>query len=68
MNEKPVVIATSRSPLFDEIIENDNELRATKAQAVIHFSTASRLRSRKMELVRAAERALSWNADKGAKR
>jgi hypothetical protein len=68
METKPVATVTSRSPLFDEIIENDRELRDTKAQQVIHFSTASRLRSRKLELIRAAERALSWNADKGAKR
>lgn len=65
MQERPIVTSTARSPLFVEIIENDNELRATKAQPVIHFSTATRLRARQLELIRAAEKALSWNKDKG---
>lgn len=67
MQEKPLVTTPVRSPLFREIIDNDTELRELKGRSVILFSTASRLRERKRELIRAAEKALSWNTDKGNK-
>lgn len=44
-------------PLFKEIIENDAELvREVKLPKVVNFSTAVRVRNRKRELIRAADR------------
>lgn len=52
-------------PLFKEIIRNDNERADLRAQAVIPFETACRLRRERRDYRREAEKVLHWNVDKG---
>ena len=51
-------------PLFMEIMRLDEELDGFLSRPVIPFKT-HKIVARKQELMRAAEKALRWNTDKG---
>lgn len=52
-------------PLFKEIIRHEGDLREHMSRDVVNMFAVTPLIRRKRELMRAAERALSWNANKG---
>jgi hypothetical protein len=55
----------SRSPLFQEIVDNDKAIEEGYYSPVLYFDRMVRLLQRKRQLIKAAERALNWNKDKG---
>lgn len=53
-------------PLFKEIMRNDAERAALAEQTVVPFEKAGRLVRERRMYRKAAEKALSWNTNKGS--
>lgn len=68
MDTKPFKLKTVVPPLFQAIIRNHEKLSQMRKSTVVSFSDASQLLRQKRDYTRAAEKALSWNADKGSRK